>query len=150
MATKISQTFNQLNNPQPIQKVEDANRVVGELTRHINTLVGQLNTMKREVEQGGNTPPAITIVNTTGGGGSSGGSAMAGKTIVQVSKAITGGVAYNEVFAAPSVLLTIPIGYKITDGLTSAEILPPTGLNVAGFTIQSLEDCQVLYSYQYV
>lgn len=107
----------------------------------------KLNRAFKDVERG-SVAGANTTINTINNSG--GGSSSSGKTIVQVSKSLSAGVASAEVFAAPSRLLGLPIAYSVVDGMGSTETLTPSSLNTAGFSITALQDATVIYSYQYI
>jgi hypothetical protein len=105
-----------------------------------------LNTQKREIAAGSEAQ-ATTIVSRIVSGGS-GGSTPTATSIVTASVSLTAGVATPIVFSAPAQLLSVPIGYATVEGLVSAEILAPSALTVAGFTLTSLNTCVCIYSYK--
>ena len=101
--------------------------------------------MKQTLERSMSASALTTLITQTiasGGGGSSSGSVV--KT---VTKSITAGTTYNEVFDAPSLLLTLPIAYVTIDGLMSHEFPIISSLSTSGFTIVPIQDATLLYSY---
>lgn len=132
---KINQVFNPIVGKDSVPASE------------FNKLVGQLNAMKRDLERC-LSPESVSILVTQAlSSGSSGGGGSTGSTVQSVTKSVTGGVAYAEVFDAPSLLLTLPISYVTVDGMMSFEFPKLESLTVNGFTITPLQDGQVIYSY---
>jgi len=118
------------------------------LIKHISELSSQLNKMKEYIQKGSVSETQINILNGASSGSGGGSSTSTLSDITTVSVALTAGVASAQVFSASATLISVPIGYATVDGMTSAEILVPSGLSVAGFTITSLQDCTCIYSYK--
>lgn len=132
---KINQSFN------PLRGKRDDSVSKSEF----NALVSQISLMKQTLERSMSASAMTTLITQTiasGGGGSSSGSVV--KT---VTKSVTAGTTYNEVFDAPSLLLTLPIAYVTVDGLMSHEFPIISSLSTSGFTIIPIQDATLLYSY---
>lgn len=133
---KINQSFNQLQG-----KREDAVSKA-----EFNALVSKISAMKQTLERSVSSAALTTLITQTVAAGGGGGSSS-GSTVKTVTKSVTAGVTYNEVFDAPSLLLTLPIAYVTIDSLMSHEFPIISSLTVNGFTIVPIQDATLLYSY---
>lgn len=133
---KINQSFNPLHG-----KREDAVSKA-----EFNALVSQISLMKQTLERSMSASALTTLITQTVASGGGGGSSS-GSVVKTVTKSITAGTTYNEVFDAPSLLLTLPIAYVTVDGMMSHEFPIISLLTPLGFTIVPIQDATLLYSY---
>lgn len=145
MSIKITQTFNRLQNPPRVQKVEDADRIIGELIRQVNTLVGQLNTMKSEIEAGQQTGDTTVVINTGASSGGSGGGTGASYQIRAKSDSLTAGVtktvsfssAMTATFVIPSLRCYNSDGQAVGFGISN--------ITSNSFDVNAMEDATIEY-----